>query len=118
VRYPILAILAAILASLACTQVVQIPTPTVPPLPSATSTAKPPTPTASPTAADVATVVQATVNLRAEPDGAVIGSLAAGDSVTVLECADSWCEVEYLEQIGYIWQGCLSIESGLKCEAK
>jgi hypothetical protein len=98
----------------------QIPTATPPP--SATSTAKPtptPSPTSTvPTAADVATVVQATVNLRAEPDGAVIGALAAGDSVTVIECVDSWCKIETDVLGGWIYQGCLSLETELECQAK
>jgi uncharacterized protein YgiM (DUF1202 family) len=120
---PALAIGVLVLVSLACGQYVPTVTPTaqVTPEPqeAATQPATPtPAPSPVPTAADVAVIVVPAVNVRAEPDGAVIGSLAAGDSVTVLECRDSWCQVEYLEQTGYIWAGCLSIESGLGCEAK
>ena len=105
-------------ASLACTQAVQIPTAT--PLPSPTDTARPTLrPSPSPTAeVDTATVASAAVNVRAEPAGAVIGSLEAGDTVTVTECADSWCKIEQPFE-GYIWQGCLSDNpTKLGCQAE
>jgi hypothetical protein len=94
------------------TQVTPVSTPTNTP-----ASALPPSPV--PTAADVATVVQATVNLRAEPDGAVIGSLAAGDSVTVIRCDADWCEIETEQMSGFIFAGCLSgYGEGKGCEAK
>ena len=123
----ILAILAAILANLACVvsafPVTTTSAPVITPvsdniqdlyiIPSPTVTLSP----------DMAQIVAPTVNVRQTPDGTVIGTLKAGDAVTVLGCgtdpeADDyrWCSIA--EPSGYVWQGCLSINDGLGCEAK
>lgn len=108
-----------LLSMIACEIQVSPPTPSPTPPPSATlhlvATAKA---TDAQASIDTATVVQATVNLRAEPDGDVIGALAAGDTVVLLSCDGDWCQVEYLEQTGYVFKGCLSVESSLLCQAK
>ena len=72
-----------------------------------------PTATLSP---DMAQIVAPVVNVRAKPDGDVIGTLKAGDAVTVLSCDGNWCEIA--DPAGYVFKGCLSVESGLGCEAK
>jgi hypothetical protein len=120
VKFMILAILAAILASGCVMSAMQIPTPTVPPLPSPTSTATPTLPPSPvPTAADVATILRPVVNLRVEAGGAVVESVTAGTVVTVIDCGPEWCQVEYMEQIFYIWRGCLDgYADGRGCEAK
>jgi hypothetical protein len=125
VRVPILAILALILASLACGQQIVTPAPTAQPSPLSPSAT--PAPTVTPTATpheeheedvQTATVRAALVNVRTEPEGEVVGQLEAGTDVRVIECADGWCEVEADELTGWIFQGCLSIADGQGCEAK
>jgi multidrug efflux pump subunit AcrA (membrane-fusion protein) len=122
VKVPILAILALILASLACGQYVTA-TPTVSP-PSPSSTAPVPAATAKPTEASVpaqdvqTATIQATVYVRAEPDAnsPEIGSLTTGEVVEIVTCAGDWCQIE---PEGYVWRGCLSDNpDGLKCEAR
>ena len=98
-------------------QAVGVPEVTPSPAPSPTLTA----PAKSPTSAaqsSTATILRPAVNLRDEPGGVVIGTLAAGDVVTVLECKDNWCKVSLLEQTGYIYRGCLSGNDDLGCEAR
>jgi hypothetical protein len=124
VSRPCIFILALILASLACGQYVT-PTPTVsapaPSTPTPAATAAALTATPSPTEAadslqDVRQIKAVAVNVRAEPEGAVVGALQAGDRVTVNECSNNWCSIsEPLE--GWVWEGCLSgSEKG--CEAR
>ena len=118
-------ILVLVLASLACGQIVTTPIPTAVIAITQTPTVAP-TPIPSPTVTlspDMAQIVAPTVNVRQTPDGTVIGTLKAGDAVTVLGCgtdpeADDyrWCSIA--EPSGYVWQGCLSINDGLGCEAK
>lgn len=75
------------------------------------------TPEATATRQWKAVVAGPFVNVRAAPDGTVIGTLRAGDAVEVLECASNWCRVR--EPGGWIWQGCLSYRpAGLECRAK
>jgi hypothetical protein len=116
------------LASLACGgQFVATITPSPQPpqvvtqvTPVSTST-QPPTlpPSPVPTAADVATILRPVVNLRVEAGGAVVESVTAGTVVTVIDCGPEWCQVEYMEQIFYIWRGCLDgYADGRGCEAK
>ena len=129
--YILLSIL--LLSSLACGQIVTTPIPTAVSIIAITQTpTMTPTPIPSPTAPtdgtvtlspDTAQIVAPTVNVRQTPDGTVIGTLKAGDAVTVLGCgtdpeADDyrWCSIA--EPSGYVWQGCLSINDGLGCEAK
>jgi hypothetical protein len=127
VRYTILAILAAILASGCVMSAMQIPTAT--PLPSATSTAKPsptlrPSPVPTSTPADTATI-RATVYVRQSADAASaeVGSLETGQTVEVLACDGSWCEIEYMFEnetvTGFVFRGCLSDNpDNLKCEVR
>lgn len=120
-KKPILAILALILASVACGQYIT-PTPeavaavdTGTPLsPTRTATVPTATPQVIPTDQQAA-IVQAVVNVRNAPDGDVIGYLLPGENVTVYECTDEWCRVEQ----GWIWRGCLSDNPAkLGCSAK
>jgi uncharacterized protein YgiM (DUF1202 family) len=116
------AVVVLLLSSLACEQAVVTVTPTT--LAEAVTTPDntlPPTPTPSPvpTAADVATILRPVVNLRAEAGGAVVESVTAGTVVTVIECGPEWCQVEYMEQIFYVYRGCLDgYADGRGCEAK
>lgn len=119
-----LALLLLVLSSLACMEQVSTVTPevtlTVTPL-SPTKTATVPTATARPVTTDqqTAAVVQAVVNVRSAPDGDVIGYLSAGDTVTVYECTELWCEVSTDVIHGWIWRGCLSDNpADLGCSAK
>jgi SH3 domain-containing protein len=114
------AILAAILASLSCGQYVT-PTPASieAPAASATPTRTPPPPTPTPQAAateQTAKVIAAAVNIRSKPNGEVVGQIFAGQSVTILSCDGDWCKIKH--PLGYVWRGCLSVESGLLCQAK
>ena len=64
-----------------------------------------------------ATVTEVLVNVREEPNGAVIGALHTGDEVTILNCAGSWCRID--KPSGYVWRGCLSDNpERLGCKAK
>jgi hypothetical protein len=112
-----------VLVTLACGQYVPTVTPTADaptaaPTPTVTPTAAP---TISPTEAgaqDVAIVRQAFVNVRTEPDGAVIGYVEAGQEVSVLGCDGDWCEISTDALSGWIFRGCLIGNDDLKCEAR
>lgn len=92
------------------TNTVVLPTPTAP-LPTPTELVI----VASSTHA--ATVAKAVVNVRESPNGAVVGSLEAGQTVNVLGCSGNWCKID--DPAGYVWQGCLSDNpDGLGCEAR
>jgi hypothetical protein len=101
---------------------IQVPS-TAAPTPTVTPTAAP---TSSPTdevSRQSATVRAALVNVRAEPEGEVVGQLEAGTDVRVIECGDDpdepdyqWCQI--VEPAGWVFQGCLSIADGQGCEAK
>ena len=117
------AVLVVVGVTLACGTYVT-PTPTALPAsgvtvvtPTPTRTARPtPTPTA---AADEHVTIQATVNVRAEPDGIVIGSLASGEVVDLERCRDNWCKIRIERVFGYVWQGCTSNNPrNLGCEAR
>jgi hypothetical protein len=83
--------------------------------PNATETALP-TQTETPNAW-TALVRLPVVNVRESPGGKVIGSLSVGDTVTIDRCDGDWCKVT--EPIkGYVFKGCLSLDSGLGCAAK
>jgi len=122
------ALLVLVLVSLACMEPIVTTTPTTTPAPAVLAPTVTTTPTLlpSPTATlspDVAQIVAPVVNVRAKPDGDVIGTLKAGDAVTVLRCgtdpeADDyrWCSIA--EPAGWVWQGCLSGNPDLRCEAK
>ena len=118
------AILALVLASLACMEQVATPTPTPSPVPpTAAATATPePTRTPAPTATDGGEVVQTAVvrqpvvNVREQPGGAVIGYLEAGDRVSVLEIDGDWVRIE--EPAGWVFVGCLDGLSEKGCTAE
>jgi uncharacterized protein YgiM (DUF1202 family) len=96
------------------------PVDTVEPQEVATQPAASPTPTASPTAADVATI-RATVYVRSAPDAnsAEVGSLETGQSVEIVACDGSWCQIRTDVLSGYVFRGCLSDNpDGLKCEVR
>ena len=116
----VLAISVLALSVLACgKQIVTTPTTTPAPAVIAPTVTVTPTPIPSPTATlspDMAQIIAPTVIVRQTPDGAVIGTLKAGDAVTVLSCADDWCEIA--EPAGYVFPGCLSVESGFGCVAR
>jgi len=132
------AILVLALGVLSCGQIVTTPTPTAETTPTlrlptslpvrSTQTGRqveagPPLPTltASPApeaTAWSATVRQPTVRVRQSPDGPETGDyLVAGQAVTILGCIDNWCYISS-PYVGYVWAGCLTVESGLKCQSK
>ena len=111
---PILAaILALILAGLACNVYIA---PDVPVSPT----------TKTPASIETAEVASAVVNVRQEPGGAVIGYVEAGQTVTILYCGTdnskddyNWCEIELSEQTFWIWRGCLTNNPlDLGCQAE
>ncbi|HJS17321.1 MAG TPA: SH3 domain-containing protein [Anaerolineales bacterium] len=116
-----------ILGTSACLDIpTATPAPTVTPsasLQSPTRTARPtPTPNAEPEP-QTATVSRAVVNVRDEPGGAVIGSVEAGDVVTVLSCRGDYCEIEpqaeWDVEHAFVFRGCLDgYEGGRGCEAR
>ena len=114
----VLALSVLALGILACGQIVTTPTTTpapavIAPTVTVTLTLLPsPTATLSP---GLAQIVAPVVNVRAKPDGDVIGTLKAGDAVTVLSCDGNWCEIEQ----GWVWRGCISDNpDNLGCEAR
>jgi uncharacterized protein YraI len=48
------------------------------------------------------TTVTSDVNLRNGPGGAVIGSVRAGETVDVIQCSGSWCEIRRSGPDGWI----------------
>jgi hypothetical protein len=112
-------VLALVLASLACTQAVTtavtpVVTQTLSPIPALTRTPKA---TLEARTESTVTISKPLVNVRAEPNGVVIGTLAAGDTVTVIECKANWCSIK--EPAGYVWMGCLTgLNKNLGCEAR
>lgn len=116
-----LALLFIALALSGCLEV-----PTLPPPATATNTASP-LPTGTPTAkpateivpVSTAVVSKPVVNVRVEPDGEVVGSVKAGEIVTLLECVDDWCNISTDVLSGWVWRGCLSDNPDkLGCEAR
>ncbi len=122
-RRPILAaILAAILASLACTQVIVTPTPApYNTLPSIIVTAmQAPSPTAVPASTPwVAVVRQFRVYLHKSPDGEVYTDrwLVAGQRVEIVEIRGDWVRVAGPGG-GWVFIGCLDGLSEKGCTAK
>ena len=119
----LLSMTALAVMSLACGQQIVTPTPeptpTASPQPAATLSPTAP-PTASATEAEqteTATVRAALVNVRAEPGGEVVGQLTAGTDVRVIGCEGDWCEIEADEASGFVFIGCLSVDSGKGCIA-
>jgi len=99
-------ILVLVLAVLACDR--QVPTTVrTTPAPTVTATAEVlAEESTTPTTQWTAVVRQVQVNVREEPNGAVIGLVLSGETVNILSCNGSWCRIE--EPAGYIWRGCLS----------
>lgn len=97
--------------SLACSQQISTPVPTVETTATRFFTAS--TPSIA-TRQWTATVSRAQINVRAEPDGEVIGNLQSGDTVTIVRCTTEWCKViepagaEWKQASGWVWRGCLS----------
>lgn len=108
-----LAILVLVLSVLACA----VPVGTPAPAPSArvSPTVKPELLPTVATKQWVAQVELPTVNVRDEPNGKVVGSLVAGDTVTIVKCVGSWCQIK---PVGWIFKGCLNVDSDLGCRAK
>jgi uncharacterized protein YgiM (DUF1202 family) len=124
------AVVILLLSSLACEQAVVTVTPTT--VAEAVTTpdnTPPPTlrPSPSPTVtaeADTATI-RATVYVRQAADAASaeVGSLETGQTVEVLACDGSWCEIEYMFEDtavrGYVFRGCTSNNpEKLSCEVR
>jgi hypothetical protein len=108
-RKPILAILALILASVACGQYIT-PTPAVSPV-FDTGTPPPPTREATVTAVASASIELETVtvtasqalHVRASRFGVVIGYLYNGDTVTLTnKCSHGWAEIEWQGARGWV----------------
>jgi len=76
-------------------------------------------PTVGPDSADgfTAQISSPVVNVRNGPGGAVIGSLQSGMAVQVVQCSGDWCEISKPIR-GFIFMGCLDIETDLGCKAK
>lgn len=124
---PLVAVVILVLSSLACGQYVTAApenTPTTPPAtvvisPIETQTTRIPTITPDNTAlGENTTVVKLpTINVRESPNGDPTGKyLRAGDTVTVIACDGDWCQIK--EPAGYVFIGCLDLDSGKGCTAK
>jgi hypothetical protein len=116
-------VLVLVLSSLACMEQVATPTPaamepspTPSPVPATATRRAAPSATAEAQDVQTAVVRAALVNVRAMPDGEVIGQIEAGQEVEIVECQDNWCLL--IEPAGYVFQGCLSIADGQGCEAR
>lgn len=122
IKRPVLAVLALSFSVLACTVQLLKPVPTVtagPPTEAAQPTDTPTRRPIVPTEAGVkftAEVLQAVVNVHAEPGGPVTSWIRGGDRVTVLGCAGDWCQIE--NPAGYVWRGCISGNEDIGCQAK
>lgn len=103
-----------VLSSLACS-IQTSPAVTKTPAPTVVTVEKQVT-TPSTTPEWTATVKLPMVNVRAEPNGKVIGSLTVGTTVTVKQCVGNWCQIT--NPNGWIFKGCLDVDSGLGCAAK
>ena len=119
----IFALCVLMLSVLACGQYVGTPTPAV----TLTPTAPPltpsplPSPTAQPTGtatdeARTAIVRAALVNVRAKPNGEVVGQIEAGQEVTILETDGDW--VRIADPAGWVYIGCLEGLSEKGCVTK
>lgn len=106
----LLTLLTLVLASLACSQ----PIPNAVPVP--TSTALGVTETAESPSEWTSKIIRPLVNVRQSPNGAVVASLKAGASVEIVQCSGSWCKIR--EPAGWVFKGCLDLDSELGCAAK
>src|SRR5690242_17502458 len=91
-----------VLSSLACS-IQTSPAATATPAPTVVTVEKQVT-TVPTTPEWTATVKLPTVNVRAEPNGKVVGSLTVGTTVTVRQCVGNWCQIA--EPVGWIFKGC------------
>lgn len=116
----VLAALVLAVASLACSIPVGNGLPTEEISPSNVLAVPTHTATALPTLTPdtwTAKIVLPTVNVRSEPNGAVVGNVRAGASVEILECTKNWCKIK--EPAGWVFRGCLSDNpSNLGCQTK
>jgi hypothetical protein len=63
------------------------------------------------------TVVRPVVNVREKPGGKVIATLGTGDTVEIVNCTGSWCQIQ--KPAGFVFRGCLSDNPArLGCQAK
>jgi hypothetical protein len=107
------------LVTLACA--VQVATPVMTAMPTETDTPEPVMTKSSTAEAWTAEVRLPTVNVRACAGCAeVLRTLRVGDAVTLVRCVytpelGDWCQIK---PRGWIYRGCLTINSGLGCSAK
>jgi Predicted solute binding protein len=120
IKRPVIAIFILVLSMLACSRQIATtvpPTPGTTPSPIPTATPVPSTTVTTPSEQWTAVVEHVQVNVRAAPAGSVVGVVRSGDSVVILSCDGSWCQI--VEPAGYVWRGCLSDNpKGLGCEAR
>jgi hypothetical protein len=107
-----------VLSALACSRTISTPVPTTP---TPTPRSVVPTLTTVPTTLEwTAEVRLPTVNVRACAGcDEVLRTLRAGDAVTLVRCVytpelGDWCQIK---PRGWIYRGCLSINSGLGCSS-
>lgn len=119
-RRPILAILAAILASLACSQVVTTPTPAPSLVPTTTPTIIP-TATLSPAplipVGNTAIVVKPVVLIHKSAGSDELSDkwLEEGDEVEIIQIDGDWVQIK--DPPGWVWIGCLEGLSNKGCRA-
>lgn len=109
--FPVLSALALALSVLACNQALPT-TPTA--VPVVTKTAVPVTPDNTPEW--LTTVVRPLVNVRKSPNGVVVDALRTGAEVEIVQCSGNWCQI--VDPPGWVFKGCLNLDSGLGCTAK
>lgn len=104
-RFALLALIIFVIVGCYVPTVLPAPTETALPTVLPTVTALP-TLTPAPNANSWKTrVTLPTVNVRDQPDGAIIGSVTVGSVVEIVGCVGNWCQI--VEPAGYIWRGCL-----------
>lgn len=102
-----------VLSALACSVQVAPPEPTTP-LPTVVIYENPVTTVLTTPESSVVTVSQVLVNVRASPNGSVIGYAKSGDTLAVISCSGAWCQVrkpdgaKWKQETGYIFRGCIS----------
>lgn len=53
--------------------------------------------------ASAGTITASTLNVRENPNGAIIGQLSYGEDVTVISNENGWCCIKYGDGIGYVF---------------
>lgn len=109
------AMLIIMLSVIACNQPIPTTLPTAVVILTAIRTTLTPTPDNTPER--TAVVSRPVVNVRETSNGKVIGFLRAGESVEIVECKNNWCQISS-PIAGFVFLGCLDIESDLGCTAK